>query len=192
MLNGSSLPAKLHDEGGSGYHHEMCDGLCRWIPLSRFWDYLHVAKFDGQWKIVNVLWIPPPAAPKENLLQAESNAVINCTTDYAEGGYEGNADRMRKAVHPELNKVLPLKHRRTGKLMLVKTTASQLIEMAGAKLGILEKEKRNVQVSVLDVMENVASVKLTSARYDDYLHLVKIDGEWKIINALWRQPLPAK
>ena len=26
-------------------------------------DYMHLARFDGQWKIINVLWQSPPRTP---------------------------------------------------------------------------------------------------------------------------------
>lgn len=34
--------------------------------LTAVWgiDYIHLAKYDGKWKIINVLWQTPPKAPK--------------------------------------------------------------------------------------------------------------------------------
>jgi hypothetical protein len=60
-----------------------------------------------------------------------------------------------------------------------------LIEFTRAKMGLLPEEKRNIEVTVLDVMEDIAAVKVLSAMYYDYLQMAKIEGEWKIINVLW-------
>jgi hypothetical protein len=63
--------------------------------------------------------------------------------------------------------------------------ASMLIEFTRAKMGLLPEEKRNIEVTVLDVMEDIAAVKVLSAMYYDYLQMAKIEGKWKIINVLW-------
>ena len=49
---------------------------------------------------------------------------------------------------------------------------------------------RTCEVTILDLAENVASVKVVSEPFVDYLHLAKIDGLWSIVNALYenRQP----
>jgi hypothetical protein len=38
----------------------------------------------------------------------------------------------------------------------------------------------------LDIDNDIASVKVVSAEYIDYLQLGKVDGQWVIINILWR------
>ena len=40
-------------------------------------------------------------------------------------------------------------------------------------------------MTVLDVFENAASVKVVAAAWIDYLHLVKWNGRWLIVNVLW-------
>ncbi len=42
-----------------------------------------------------------------------------------------------------------------------------------------------MDVQILDIYENVASVRVTAGEWIDYLHLGKVDDEWKIINVLW-------
>jgi hypothetical protein len=39
-------------------------------------------------------------------------------------------------------------------------------------------------VTVLDASGGIATAKAVSADYIDYAHLVKIDGQWKIVNVL--------
>ncbi|MGD8534875.1 MAG: nuclear transport factor 2 family protein [Candidatus Aminicenantes bacterium] len=150
-----------------------------------FWDYLQLAKIDGEWKIINVLWTRNPKNAAKKILPEEEQAVEIAARDYIEGAFSGDAERMERALHPELNKVIPVKVRQTGKTMLNKMGANFLIEGTRAKMGLLPEEKRKITVTVLDIMEDIAMVKVLSAMYYDYLQLAKIDGKWKIINVLW-------
>jgi hypothetical protein len=43
----------------------------------------------------------------------------------------------------------------------------------------------NIEVIVLDYYKNIASVKVTTPHYYEYLHLIKLKKEWVIINALY-------
>ena len=161
-----------------------------------FWDYLQLAKIDGEWKIINVLWTRNPEDAEKKVLPGETEAIEKAALDYIEGAFSGNAIRMKRALHPELNKVIPIIVPQTGKTMLNKMGASLLIELTRAKMGLLPEEKRNIVVTVLDVMEDIAMVKVLSAMYYDYLQMAKIEGRWKIINVLWvmnpEAPPPSK
>jgi hypothetical protein len=44
--------------------------------------------------------------------------------------------------------------------------------------------KKNT-VTILDVYNDIATVRAESAGYIDYLHIGKVNGEWVIINVLW-------
>lgn len=161
-----------------------------------FWDYLQLAKIDGEWKLINVLWTRNPKNAAKKIPPEEAGSIEKAALDYIEGAFSGDAARMERALHPELNKVIPIKVRQTGKTMLNKMGATQLIEGTRAKLGLLPEEKRKITVTVLDIMEEIAMVKVLSAMYYDYLQMAKIDGKWKIINVLWVMnpdaPPPAK
>ena len=45
-------------------------------------------------------------------------------------------------------------------------------------------------VTILDASGGIATANALSADYIDYLHLAKIDGEWKIVNVLWERRHP--
>jgi hypothetical protein len=40
-------------------------------------------------------------------------------------------------------------------------------------------------LTILDRTATMASVKLVSEKFVDYIHLAKAGGEWKVMNALW-------
>jgi hypothetical protein len=118
-------------------------------------------------------------------VKSDSNAIKATGLDYGDGFYSGAAERMERALHPDLNKVVLVKLPQTGKTALQYSTFSGLIELTRAKVGYLEEGKRKAEVSVLVEKEDVASAKLNSAMYNDFLQMVKIDGQWKIVNVLW-------
>jgi hypothetical protein len=47
------------------------------------------------------------------------------------------------------------------------------------------KEQQQKDVTVLDVYENAASVKIVASDWVDYLHMAKFNGRWVIVNVLW-------
>ncbi len=119
---------------------------------------------------------------------ATEDSIRNTALDYAEGYYSGDGERMSKAIHPDLNKAFPRFLPRTGQVVLTYSTYSGLVEISSAKLGFLTDSARHIQVNILYLTPNIAMVKVNSAKFNDYLQIVRINGEWKIINVLWNSP----
>ena len=161
---------------------------------TRFYYLLQLAKIDGRWKLINVLWIPIPEAaetpPALIDVEREKEAVRQAALDYIEGAFSGDAERMERALHTELTKVWP-RASQPGGSFLMKMGASELIEATRAQLLLLDEEKRNIEVTVYDVSNGLAAVKVVSAMYIDHLQLARFDGEWKIVNVLWVMNLAA-
>lgn len=119
-------------------------------------------------------------------MSGDEAAIKETTLNYLEGWYEGNPERMEKALHADLQKVGIMPDRNSGKLMLRHLSKSELVEYAKAKYGKLkEGEESGIQIEILDQYENIAIVKTLTKDFVDYLHVVRTNGEWKIINVLW-------
>jgi len=106
--------------------------------------------------------------------------------DYIEGWYEGDSARMARALHPKLAKRAYLENPKTGEFVLQELDAPTLVgyvEKGGAK-GV-EPKDREIRVQIFDVYGNIATAKVTSRHFVDYMHLVRVGDEWKIINVLW-------
>ncbi len=116
------------------------------------------------------------------------DSIRNSALDYAEGYYSGDGTRMARAIHPDLNKAFPRYIQRTGSLALTYSTYSGLVEASNAKAGFLPDTARHISVSILHIDPPVAMVKVNSAQFNDYLQMVRINGEWKIVNVLWNSP----
>ncbi len=105
--------------------------------------------------------------------------------DYIEGWYTGNAERMKRAVHPDLAKRY-VSTDDAGHNWLYTTTADALTRQTGAGRGTdIPAERRWRTVEILDIDGNLASVKLNSTTLVDYMHMARWNGEWRIINVIW-------
>jgi hypothetical protein len=115
---------------------------------------------------------------------ADKAAITQTALDYIEGWYEGNAERMERALHPDLAKrivrVSPDNNRFDQMSAL---TLVQGVKRGGGKQT--PKEKQQKDVTILDVFENAASIKIVASDWIDYLHVAKFNGRWVIINVLW-------
>jgi hypothetical protein len=114
-------------------------------------------------------------------LVADDEAKIRrAALDYAESWYAGDADQMRRALHPELAKRIA----KNG--ALENMNAEKLIAGVGAGHGKKTPPERQLKnVKILDVFGNTASVRLEMSGWIDYMHLARFGDEWKIVNVLW-------
>jgi hypothetical protein len=117
--------------------------------------------------------------------EADQAAIKQTALDYLEGWYEGNAERMERALHPELAKRI-VRTNAEGHSRLDQMSAMSLVQ--GTRRGggkCTPKEKQQKDVTILDVFENAASVKVVASDWIDYLHMAKFNGRWVIVNVLW-------
>ncbi|MCA1557765.1 MAG: nuclear transport factor 2 family protein [Acidobacteria bacterium] len=117
---------------------------------------------------------------------ADSAAIKQAALDYIEGWYEGNAERMERALHPELAKRIVRTDPKSGRSRLDQMSALSLVQ--GVRTGVgknTPKEKQQKDVTILDVYENASSVKVIASDWVDYLHLARYNGRWVIVNVLW-------
>lgn len=111
---------------------------------------------------------------------ADVEDIVATALDYGEGWFDGNAMRMGRAVHPDVARRALVER---GRLDI--ETAEQLLDATADGLGRRrDVPERDIAVSVEHVHGSVACATVTSAVYVDYLHLVRIGGRWKIVNAL--------
>lgn len=117
---------------------------------------------------------------------ADSAAIRATALDYIEGWYAGDADRMARAVHPELVKRIIGTDPESGSRWIDEMGASRLIEGTRAGYGTQTPEaERRTDVTILDIFRNVASVRVDAGGWIDYMHLARWDGRWTIVNVLW-------
>lgn len=124
---------------------------------------------------------------------ADSAAIKATALDYIEGWYQGNADRMQRALHPELAKRIVMQPQQPGmRARLDQQSAMTLTNNTRAGGGSrTPPERQQKDVTILDIYENAASAKIVADSWIDYLHLARVDGRWQIVNVLWElKPRP--
>jgi hypothetical protein len=125
------------------------------------------------------------AAPAGAQSVADSAAVVATALDYIDGFYTSDAERMERALHPDLAKRI-VGNPAGPDSRLQNMTAEQLVQataMDGA--GRIPEEARREDVEILDIYHNMASVRIDAGMWIDYLHVARWNGEWKIVNVLW-------
>ena len=124
---------------------------------------------------------------------ADRNVIKRTALNYAEGWYEGNADKMESALHPDLAKRIA-KTNDKGQTRLDQMSAMSLVQGTLAGYGKeTPKEEQQKDVTILDITGGAATVKLEMRDWVDYMHIAKSNGKWLIVNVLWEmKPQKAK
>lgn len=128
------------------------------------------------------------------ILQAQDarTKIERACLDYLEGFYEGDTTKLIRSLKPSLYKFGYWKKIQTGQYDADgQMTYRQAIDYAKrvfdkknfAKPGSPKK------VEVLDVMNTIASAKVTAWWGVDYILLAKLGDEWMIEQVLWEGPL---
>lgn len=111
--------------------------------------------------------------------KAEMSAVKLPLENYLKGHATGNPEFFRKAFHTE-GKLIFI---RDGKYMT--RTFEEYINGSSGKPAA-DEDQRKRSIESIDIAGNAATAKIVldypAVKFTDYMTLLKIDGEWKIIN----------
>ena len=118
--------------------------------------------------------------------QSEEDGVRAALEHYLQGHATGQAEHFQQAFHPEAK----LFWVRNGQL--AQRTSAEYI--AGARGTPAQDEaERKRWIESIDIAGNAASAKIIldypGVTFTDYMSLLKVDGEWKIVNKIfYREP----
>ena len=113
----------------------------------------------------------------------EKAAVAAVAQNYMDAYYTADVARMRQTLHPEF-------HKRTlrtvnGQLEVREDSVQSMLEGVRSGTGKNVPPAERVQkIDVLDVYRNAASVKVVTGRWIDYMHLSKMNGEWRVLDVV--------
>jgi Putative lumazine-binding len=112
----------------------------------------------------------------------DSSAIRATVTNYSEAYFTGDARRMEQTLHPHY-----LKHMIHGDIPVREKTGTQMVEEVRKNgSAVLTAAQKTEQVIVLDVAGVIASAKLITPGWTDYMTLSKVDGHWKILSVVQR------
>jgi len=149
-------------------------------------DYMLLAKNDGKWMIRQVLWEGPN--PTATPTAIDKQAVKDAGMDYIEGFYEGDESKLKNALKPTMFKYGYSFDKETDEYKKGKQMTFE--KAIAVTKWIKEKNKypkadAPKKVEVLDVMNHIAAIKVTSYWGTDYILVSRTDDKWMIDQILW-------
>lgn len=124
-----------------------------------------------------------------NAQQSDKDAVMIPLENYLKGHATGDGEYMKKAFHTEGNLIFI----RDGKYM-TRAFTDYIAGFTGKPAA--DEDKRKRRIGTVDVVGNAAIATIIldypTVRFTDYMTLLKINGEWKIVNkSFFAEPKPA-
>lgn len=113
---------------------------------------------------------------------SDIEAITAAATEYFQSWFAGDGERMRAVLHPALAK-RTLEDPGAASLALHEDPTEQLVVDTASGEGTAFEPSQ--EVIVLDVFRDMATVKVTSEPFVEYLHLGRFGEQWLIINALY-------
>ena len=137
-------------------------------------------------KILLVLTVLPMSHQYLFSQSPEELAVKETALNYIEGWYSADSARMAKALSADLVKKGFLYNPRTKQLHISPASYTEMVQYTSQKPNELaENPDIPLEVIIIEMGENIAMVKTIAPDFVDYLHLGKVNGEWKIYHAIW-------
>jgi hypothetical protein len=126
-----------------------------------------------------------PAAPA-----ADRNAVQRAVLDYIEGFYEGDTAKLVRSLRPEMYKFGFYKEAPTAPYGGSRMTYDAAIAFARRVKANNTPAAANAprEITIYEVLDQTASVKIRAWWGTDYMLLGKYDGKWMISHVLWQSP----
>ena len=113
---------------------------------------------------------------------SEDTAVRQTVQNYLHGLKHNDVESLKKAFYPEAKLLFVRKDKQLGQL-----TQEQWHKGFAASAG--KEEKGDLSITSVDITGDAASVKVVEvydqSKYIDYLSLLKLNGEWKIVNKIY-------
>ncbi len=125
-------------------------------------------------------------AVDETIDPADASAIRACLLDYFDGWFDGDSERVDRALHPALAKhAVGQDPDRSDDLDL--TTKAEMVAATRTGVGrARDVPDRAIEVDIVSVSGGIASVIVHSAVYVEYALLARTSGGWRITGTLWR------
>ena len=122
----------------------------------------------------------------ETIRPDDAVAIRSCILDYFEGWFDGDADRMDRALHPTLAKHALGQGPDRAETLDV-TTKDEMVNLTRQGAGRRrDTPDRAIRIDVASVSGDIASVIVHSAVYVEYALLARTSDGWRIMSTLWR------
>ena len=127
-------------------------------------------------------------APAVEPESTDIDAIHDTCVGYVESWYTADADRMRRCLHPDLDKramVRRVVDTRAAAFMTQSISADWQVSLTEFGLGKSDPDDRPIEITILDATYHLASVKVVGKGFVDLLHLMKFPDGWRIVQSSW-------
>jgi hypothetical protein len=123
------------------------------------------------------------APEKLDASKEDIDAITRAAVDYLEGYVTGDAERHARSYHPECLKRRFGRDGETGVYDLIVVPPQVMVDYANT--GRTIEDDCQFEVIIDAVSEDIASVRVYSCNWVDFLHVVKARGVWKLFHVTW-------
>lgn len=164
----------VHNQWGFGYAVKHYDELG---------NYQHRVQFNKDDKQLSPTYKKPA---KHSTSENDIAEIKRISLGYLIALQQRKPALMKEVMRKELSKHTVGTYAEGGQY-LRPTTYDNMIKFAQSwnSDGTRFPPNPRNQVTILDSYKNMATVKLVSDNWYEYLHLVKVSGKWKIKNLIW-------
>ncbi len=120
--------------------------------------------------------------------QQDTLEIKQVALDYIESQHNMEPEQFERAAHPRMVKRTFWMNKKSKKEYLRETFTDAMILLAETynQDGDGFPENPQKEVIILDIYDKTASVKLIADEWIDYMHIVKLNGQWQLVNVLWQ------
>ncbi|MGB5818204.1 MAG: nuclear transport factor 2 family protein [Saonia sp.] len=118
----------------------------------------------------------------------DSLDIRRVALDYIESQHHLKPELFERAAHPRMVKRTFWTDKNTQKEYLRETFTDAMVLLAETynQNGDKFPENPKKEVVIFDIFDQTASVKLIADDWIDYMHIVKLNDKWQIVNVLWQ------
>jgi hypothetical protein len=124
-------------------------------------------------------------AQEGKISDADREAILAAAADYIESWLDGDAERMGRCLHPELVKREVVYEDADAGPRLETMSRDEMV--AATAKGYGKRYERPYELTLLDAFGDIATVRVFSSVYMDYLHVARLDDRWLLVNVLWKR-----
>jgi hypothetical protein len=129
------------------------------------------------------------ASPLAAQPASDVDGARRAALDYLEGFYEGDSLKLARSVSPRVQKSGWFRGT-SGSYSLSPMTFSAFFQFAAGVRAGRNRPPAGApkEVRVLEVLDQIANIRVTAWWGVDYLLMGKEDGKWMISHVLWQSP----
>jgi hypothetical protein len=121
-------------------------------------------------------------APSELIASQEDiDGVMAAAFDYIDGYIRGDSERHASAYHPECVKRRYVTDEESGIEELVVLSPKIMADYA----ALSQMSDCEAEIVIDAISHDIASVRVYSCNWVDFLHIVKARGHWKLFHVTW-------